>query len=92
MTEKYRPGTFCIDIQCPKHKELEPLKGEAYLEQKKKLCRDCLAWRFFQWLDEHDFRVIKTFDEIPAKELAARLKGIDPVKVEHLSIEEILCL
>lgn len=92
MTEKYRPGTFCRDIDCPRHRELAALEGEAYLEKKRELCRDCLAWRFFRWLEEHDFRVIRTFEEIPAKELAARLKGIDPVKVEHLSIEEILCL
>lgn len=92
MTEKYSPGTFCIDSHCPKHKDLEQLEGDAYLEEKKKLCRDCVAWKFFLWLGERDFRILRTFDEIPAKELAARLKGIDPVKVEHLSIEEILCL
>ena len=45
----------------------------------------------FRWLEEHDFRVIRTFDEIPPRSWP-RLKGIDPVKVEHLSIEEILCL
>ncbi|NLA26819.1 MAG: hypothetical protein GX878_05430 [Firmicutes bacterium] len=92
MTEGYKPGTFCIDIHCPRHKELEQLEGDAYLEKKKKYCKDCLAWKFFIWLGEREFRIIKTFDEIPAKELAARLKGIDPVRVEHLTVEEILCL
>ncbi len=92
MTERYEPGTFCTDINCSKHKELESLEGDAYLEQKKKHCEDCSAWKFFLWLGEKNFRVIKIFDEIPAKELAARLKGLDPVRVEHLSIEEILCL
>lgn len=92
MTERYKPGTFCQDIHCPRHKDLESVEGDAYLERKKDHCQDCTAWKFFLWLERGGFRIIKTFDEIPAKELAARLKGIDPVKVEHLSIEEILCL
>jgi hypothetical protein len=29
---------------------------------------------------------------MPDKELAARIKGIDPATVDDLSIEEILCL
>jgi hypothetical protein len=92
MDEKYSPGTFCRDIRCPEHKALESLEGEAYLEKKKIHCQDCTAWRFFRWLEERNYRVIRTADEVPAKELAARLKGIDPATVDHLTIEEILCL
>lgn len=92
MAEKYQSGTFCIDIQCPRHKELEGLEGEDYFDKKRELCEDCAAWQFFVWLDDHGYRIIKTFDEIPAKDLAARLKGIDPVTVEDLTMDEILCL
>jgi len=92
MADKYKSGTFCIDIQCPKHKDLESLAGDAYVEKKRTHCEDCMAWRFFIWLDKHGYRIIKTFDEMSGKELAARLKGIDPVTVEHLTIDEILCL
>ncbi len=92
MAEKYKSGTFCVDIDCPEHKELESLEGDVYLEKKRSHCKDCSAWQFFLWLDEHGYRIVKTLDEISAKELAARLKGIDPVRVEDLTIDEILCL
>lgn len=91
-TNKYRSGTYCTDIACPRHKELESFEAEAYLEKKKALCKDCLAWKFFLWLDKHDYRIILTRSEISAKELSARLKGIDPVRVEDLTIDEILTL
>lgn len=92
MTKKYTSGTFCIDIQCPKHKDLESVEGDAYSEKKRIHCHNCNAWEFFLWLDKHGYRIIKTFDEISAKKLAARIKGIDPVTVEDLTIDEILCL
>ncbi len=92
MTKKYKSGTFCIDIQCPKHKDLESLQGNAYLEKKRTQCKECKAWKFFLWLDDHEYRIISTLKEISAKELAARLKGIDPVRVQDLTIDEILCL
>jgi hypothetical protein len=96
-TKKYKSGTFCIDIACPRHKDLESLEGEAYLEKKKVHCRECYAWQFLIWLDQHDYRVIMTLPEISAqkisaRELSARLKGIDPVRVEDLTIDEILTL
>ncbi len=92
MKMKYKSGTFCVDIQCPKHKELEALEGDAYLEKKRIHCKECNAWKFFLWLEEHNYRIVSTLNEISAKELAARLKGIDPVTVEHLTIDEILCI
>jgi hypothetical protein len=92
VTKKYKSGTFCIDIACPRHKELESLEGDAYLEKKKFHCRECFAWQFLIWLEQHDYRVIQTLPEISAKELSARLKGIDPVRVEDLTIDEILTL
>jgi hypothetical protein len=91
-TKKYKSGTFCIDIACPRHKELESLEGDAYLEKKKSFCRDCYAWKFLIWLDKHEYRIVMTLPEISAKELSARLKGIDPVRVEDLTIDEILTL
>lgn len=90
--KKYKSGTFCIDIACPHHKELETLEGAAYLEKKKLHCQDCYAWRFFAWLEEHHYRVVHTYAQVSAKELAAMLKGIDPVRVEDLTIDEILTL
>lgn len=92
MKKKYKSGTFCIDSQCPRHTDLESLDGDAYLEKKKNHCQACLAWQFFLWLEKHDYRIVSTLDEISAKELAARLKGIDPVTVAHLTEDEILCL
>lgn len=92
MAEKYKSGTFCVDIQCPRHKDLESLEGESYLEKKRTHCQECTAWEFLLWLDDHGYKIVKTIDEMPAKELAARLKGIDPVRVQDLTIDEILCL
>ncbi|MDD3719490.1 MAG: hypothetical protein PHP28_12605 [Actinomycetota bacterium] len=92
MTEKYKSGTFCVDIQCPRHKDLESLEGDAYLEKKREHCKDCTAWEFFIWLDKRGYRIIKVLDQISAKELAARIKGIDPVTVKDLTIDEIMCL
>lgn len=90
--KRYTSGTFCIDIACPRHKELESLQGDAYLEKKRDLCRECYAWRFFIWLDRHDYKIIMTRPKISTKELSARLKGIDPNRVEDLTIDEILTL
>lgn len=92
MPKKYKSGTFCMDIKCERHKPLEPMEGEAYLAKKKEHCKDCYAWMFLRWLDDKGYRVIYTLPEISAKELAARIRGLDPVKVEDLSIDEILTL
>jgi hypothetical protein len=91
-TKKYASGTYCTDISCPRHKELESFTGDEYREKKSVFCKDCIAWQFFLWLDSHDYRIILTRPEISAKELSARLKGIDPVRVEDLTIDEILTL
>jgi hypothetical protein len=91
-TKKYKSGTFCIDIACPHHKVLEPLDKDAYLAKKKVHCHDCYAWQFLIWLEKHNYRVILPLSEISAKELSARLKGIDPLQVEDLTIDEILTL
>lgn len=90
--KKYKSGTFCIDIACPRHKELESLEGEAYLGKKKILCKDCYAWRLFAWLDDHHYRIVQTLPQVSAKELAAMIKGVDPVRVEDLTIDQILAL
>ena len=91
-TKKYKSGAFCIDIECPRHKDLESLEGEAYLEKKRVHCKECYAWQFLIWLEKHEYRIVLTMPEISAKELSARLKGIDPVRVEDLTIDEILTL
>jgi len=91
-TKKYKSGTFCKDINCPRHNELESLEGDAYLEKKRNFCSDCCAWQFLIWLDQHEYRILLTKSEISAKELSARLKGIDPLHVEDLTIDEILTL
>jgi len=90
--KEYQSGTFCVDINCAHHKALEPYSGEKYIEMKQDLCRDCYAWMFFNWLQKQGYRIVKTIPEISSKELAARLKGIDPVKVEDLTEDEILSL
>ena len=92
MADNYKSGTFCVDIQCPKHKDLESLEGDAYVEKKRTNCKECNAWEFFLWLDNHGYRIVKIIHEMPDKELAARIKGIDPATVDDLTIEEILCL
>lgn len=89
---KYKSGTFCIDIACPLHKELESLEGDAYLEKKKSHCKDCYAWMLLSWLEAHRYRIIQTLPQVAAKDLAAMIKGIDPVRVEDLTIDEILAL
>ena len=34
MSREYKSGTYCIEVKCPKHKELEGLTGDAYLKKK----------------------------------------------------------
>lgn len=90
--KEYISGTFCIDIKCTHHKALEQYSGDEYFKQKALLCADCYAWKFFTWLRDHKYRIVQTLPEISARELAARIKGIDPVRVEDLTEDEILCL
>ena len=90
--KEYISGTFCLDIQCNHHKALEQYSGDDYLKQKAILCADCYAWKFFIWLKDHKYRIIQSAPEISAHELATRIKGIDPVRVEDLTDDEILCL
>jgi hypothetical protein len=92
MKREYKPGTFCVDIQCERHEVLASLKDDEYLMRKRQHCRDCLAWQFFAWLEKKKWRVVRGLPQMSTKEIAARLKGIDPVKAEHLTEEEILCL
>ena len=92
MKKKYESGTFCKDIKCERHTPLGAYQGEEYLAKKAVHCKECYAWMFFQWLKERNYRTILTVPEMSSKELAARLKGIDPVKVENLTEDEILSL
>ncbi len=90
--KEYRSGMFCIDIKCAHHGALEKLEGEEYLEAKKTLCTDCYAWKFFNWLHENKYRIVQTMPEMSNRELVARIRGIDPVRVEDLTEDEIICL
>jgi len=92
MAREYTSGTFCGDIKCPRHAALEGLEGNAYFERKNNHCGDCFAWQFFMWLRDNKWRIVHTLPEISNRQLAAMIKGIDPVKVEDLTEDEILCL
>jgi hypothetical protein len=92
MSKEYTSGTFCVDIKCPKHKDLEGLNGKAYIEKKQLHCKKCNAWLFFNWMKDNKWSIIHTWNEVSNKQLAAMIKGIDPVRVEDLTEEEILCL
>jgi hypothetical protein len=92
MSREYTSGTFCIDIKCPQHEALDGLTGNAYIERKQVHCKDCFAWRFFIWAKDHKWRIVQTQPEISNKQLAAMIKGIDPIRVEDLTEYEILCL
>lgn len=89
---KYVSGQFCIDIKCPYHVALDGLKGDAYMKKKAVQCKACPAWQFYLWLKDHRYRIVMTVPEMSARELAAHIKGVDPVKVEDLTLDEILCL
>jgi len=92
MEKEYQIGTFCKDIKCRKHKALEGLSGNAYLRKKNVHCADCEAWKFFNWLKEKKFRIVHSLPQMSSKELAARLRGLDIVRVEDLTEDEIMCL
>ena len=92
MSKEYKIGAFCIDINCQKHKDLEGLDGEAYLEKKRVHCKDCSGWIFFNWAKDNKWRIVHTLPQMSNKELAARIRGIDIVRVEDLTEDEIMCL
>ena len=92
MSREYTSGAFCIDIKCPQHKVIEGFEGNAYMEKKQVHCKDCYAWLFFTWMKDNKWRIIRTQPELSNKQLAAMIKGIDPVRVEDLTEDEILCL
>jgi hypothetical protein len=92
MCKEYISGTFCIDIKCPQHKALEGLDGKAYIKKKQVHCKDCSAWRFFNWMKDNKWRIVRMQPEMSNKQLAAMIRGIDPVRVEDLTEDEILCL
>lgn len=92
MNKEYVSGTFCIDIKCPQHSALEGLTGSDYMQKKNLHCKDCFAWRFFIWTKKNKWRIVQAQQEISNKQLAAMIKGIDPVRVEDLTEDEILCL
>ena len=92
MEKEYQIGTFCKDIKCRKHKALEGLSGNAYLRKKNVHCADCEAWKFFNWVKDKKFRIVHSLPQMSSKELAARLRGLDIVRVEDLTEDEIMCL
>jgi len=92
MHKKYESGTFCRSINCPQHAPLEGLSGDAYLEKKAMHCKECYAWKFLNWTKDNGWRIVMTMPEISSKQLAAMIKGIDIVRVEDLTEDEILCL
>ena len=92
MKREYESGTFCRDIGCERHARLDGVGRDGYLDRKEQICGDCYAWRLFRWLGARGWRIVLTEPEISAHELAARIKGIDPVRVGDLTEDEILCL
>ena len=93
MKEKeYVSGQFCIDVKCPNHEALEGFDGDDYLAKKAIHCKECFAWIFFNWMKEHNWKIVKTIPEMSAREIAARIKGIDPDRVEDITVEEIMCI
>lgn len=92
MGKKYQSGTFCKDVGCERHAPLEAYTGDEYLRRKADHCRECYAWMFLNWLKDRNWRIVMTAPEMSSKELVARIKGIDPVRVENLTEDEILCL
>ncbi len=92
MLRHYRSGTYCHDIGCERHFQLEQFSGDEYLRRKSALCRDCRAWLFLVWLHDRRWSITLPPPEVPSKELAARIKGIDPSLVEDLTEDDILCL
>ena len=88
----YRSGMFCRDIQCTHHKALEGFSGDEYNSRKKEYCKDCNAWKFFMWLEENSWKIVMPMPAMSSKELAARIKGLDPVTAADLTEDEILCL
>jgi hypothetical protein len=49
-------------------------------------------WRFFSWMKDNKWRIVRAQPELSNKQLAAMIKGIDPVRVEDLTNDKILCL
>jgi hypothetical protein len=91
-TREYASGAFCKDIKCERHKVLEGLSGSEYLSRKSDHCKECYAWMLFNWLKDRHWKIVLTMNEISAVEMAARIKGIDPIRVKDLTMDEILCL
>lgn len=92
MSHRYQSGAFCVDTGCERHKALEAYTGEEYLARKAEHCKDCSAWKFFIWLKDRNWRIVLAAPQMSSKELVARIKGMDPVRVEDLTEDEILCL
>ncbi len=90
--KKYAPGQFCVAIECPRHKALEGLNGESYLKKKREHCKECCAWKFFIWMQAHNWKIIQTAPELTARELAAHIRGINKDLANDLTIDEILSL
>ena len=90
--EKYRSGTFCQAIKCTHHKPLSKLKGKVYLDKKTEYCKDCNAWKFYSWLKDNNWKVVRSVQDISVHEIAARIHGLDPEAAKDMDIDEILCL
>jgi hypothetical protein len=90
--EKYTSGTFCIAIECAHHKALEKLGGQEYLAMKAEYCKDCNAWKFYNWLKEYDWKIVRAVPEMSVHEIAARIHGLDPKVAKDMDIDEILAL
>jgi hypothetical protein len=43
-------------------------------------------------MKDNEWRIVRIQPEMSNKQLAAMIKGIDPVRVEDLTEDEILCL
>ncbi|MBN1533157.1 MAG: hypothetical protein JXA20_10880 [Spirochaetes bacterium] len=92
MSKQYQSGIFCRTVQCERHAFLENKSGEDYLRAKREHCRDCNAWMFFSWLNDNSWQILHRSPEMSPKELAARLRGMDPAAAADLTLEDILSL
>ncbi len=59
MNTCYRSGTYCSDVCCGHHEKLEAFRGHVYELMKTNFCKNCSAWNFYQWLEQHHYLIVK---------------------------------
>lgn len=87
---EYSSREYCRDVKC--YNQLEYDNGSISKNRLKIYCQDCKAYKFHKWLQEHDYKIVKSKILEEHQEMDKEFEGISEMiefRPENLSKDSL---